>query len=812
MNAVSKFGLVFYAKTDEALSGLARMEKHFSSMEMSLLALQGTADHVFTSIKSSLFGWGKALVDEAGKIESTKSMFQFAFKDLPDKGAEAFDKSVDAGLRMVQTTDEVINAVTGMRRMLGVNLFDPKMEKAMKAVNDQGLQFVDLMGDIAAATNVLGGVEGVQRALSEAMVGQWRGVMMNLKVGKEEIAQWKKAVAGAHDNTERLAKLTPLLFKRFGGAAYAQADTWKFLTAQIGDYKDKLFSTLGKPLMDALKPGLRALNEYMVDPQKGLVSRARIHELNQVVAVFGEMGKKLYALVSVLGQTAKFVIAFIKQHPEVIKWAVGVAALTAGFAGLVTTLIAAKVAVFAIGAAFGSAAAPILLVMGTLTAGAAALATWAVHGQSLADTWHKWGAVAHVVSDILGTMNGKIAKISMENAKAADEKGVLGLAIKIGMWVYRVKEFFVALGGGLKAAKDEIKAAFMPVFNQLVAMSLTFGGSATAGVERWREAGVGLARVIVQLVKGFAWLLDGAVRFGRGFVTGLKIVGAVLYYGVVNPAKHLVGYLDDGWKILQKWFPGLQTTKAHFAEILGIVGAVGVSLLAAKKLAGVFGVDLKGSVMKLLGRGSASDPLTGVQKVFVVNMPGGGLGGGLGGLLGPGGKLPMGGGQGMGLMSKMGLLAVAFEGGWAIGDFIANLKDKNGRSLGEAIGDKIWEMFGPGKDPSKHVDADAARKGVYGAKAASTQRYLDQQNDSSLAAQIARREAGKPLSYQFTQDDFNRALATGPAGQGGQSSNTFTAILNLDGKQIQQVLIKRDELDRMRGQVRPDGVPINLAR
>lgn len=488
---VSKFGLVFDVVGAEA------------------------AVHVFDSISSKLIDFGKDLLDVAGKVESTKTAFMYTFsKALGEAGAQgAFDRATEAGLRMVQTTDDVLNMTSQMQRMAGINIFDPKIDEAFKGLKGAKGDMADLLGDIAALNPY--GTEGVTRAFSEGLAGQWTAFAMRLDLSKEQVNELKKSIGGTTDATEKMVKMLPFLYEKFGGQAAAMANTWKFLTSQLGDIKDKLWSTLGTPMMDALKGPLKSLIDYFVG-DNGLLNKKNITKLEGLKTVFGQIGEMLAKGAKAALGLMTATIEFVSQHPGVLKFVLALAGGVVALGGMVAGVLALKAAFAAL-----TMASPIMILVTALAAGAYLITKWVVGGKDIADTFNKVMLVGKGVAEIITSMAEGTGELNEETAQAASEQGVLGVIVKVGMFAYRAKEFFMSLYDAIVENWEFIEGAFGPGIEALQEIFAMFGGSATADIDNVRGAGGALGTVLAKTAQVIGMAFSGAMIIIKGLIDSI---------------------------------------------------------------------------------------------------------------------------------------------------------------------------------------------------------------------------------------------------------------------------------------------------
>lgn len=595
----TRFGLLFYSDTLSAERGMGLISKQLGNIQTQIAAISELSDKAFSFLASKLAGFGAHLIGTASKMEKTKEQFMFAFKKIGVDAEDAFNKAQEAGLRSVQTTDQVLQGALDMARIGKVNIFDPRATEQVKKALPDVTDLSDVLGDMASINPY--GFQGVARALSEMLSGQWQGARMRLDMGSKQLEEYKQALAGVQNQQEGLIKIAPLLARDFGGAAAAMKDTWSFIAAQLDDVSDKLFGSLGKPMLDRLKPALKELVNFFVG-DNGILLNKNTKMLEGLRNVFAQIGDVLAFVAKEAVNIFKNISSFIMQHPGIVKFAVKVAALTAAFAGLVSVLLAIKASIFVVAAAFGGLTLPFMLLGGVLAAVSFNLLKFWLRAKDLGDVWDRLKTVFGGVAEAIATLNGGVVTLTDKTFKDLEKKGLLNLTLGVVRFAVKAQKLF-----------KDISDAVQSVFNK-----------------------------IVEVV---TWIIEHRSIFEM----------LALGYGIQRATERIKGF--------------------------------------ASGLKGV-----KGSTL-----GDPGGPTT---RVWVVNMPGGGLlgggggagpsiPGGLGGFLGKAGSL------GNLVISNLGNLVMAAEAGYAFGTFLdEKLK----------ISDKVSQFMFDVMNPDAETATDMVKK------------------------------------------------------------------------------------------------------
>jgi len=560
----SRFGILFYADTKQAESGLQRLSGMFSNMHLSLMAMQNISGHAFSAMSDAIIGSVKALVGTAAEMEKTEALFMFAFRDMGEDAHKVFEAAQEAGLRSIQTTKEIIDITKDLKLMGKVNIFDPEMPKLMDSTKTKSLELVDVIGDMASQLQF--GTRSAKFGLMALLNGDWNSAKRHLDPIAGVIKEYKAAMQGAGDQQERLRRIAPLLARDFGGAADAMKSTWEFISMQMTDIGEKLLNTFGKPMMNSLKVSLREFQNFFVGNPDGIILKENIHRLDAMKDVFADMGEKLGFAAVFVKDVALGLFEILRTHPGIIKIVAQFAIAATILTGIIATVIGLKVALMAL-----VYAGPMGAIIAALSLGAFLIGKWAVGGEGIIDTFYKFRIVSIGVMEILSTMSGHTAQLSEETVKLANEKGVLGLIIKIGMFAYRVSRVLDGIKDAIMNNIGIIQTAFMPAWEAVDGILASLGMKATTSSDKWHDAGktigevmtaiaVAIGTVVSALAQITAWIVENkpalmVVAGALGVIVAAKTAtfGAGVYAG-----SKLAPILDKGYgeKVEDAFFGG----------------------------------------------------------------------------------------------------------------------------------------------------------------------------------------------------------------------------------------------------------------
>lgn len=528
---MSRFGILFYTDTNQAERGLNKLSTMFGNMHLSLLAMQHIAGNVFASMSNAIIGSVKALVGEAAEMEKTETLFMFAFRDMGEGARVVFEQAQEAGLRSIQTTKEIIELTKDLKLMGKVNIFDPEMPQLLDSTKQKILPLVDVIGDMA--TQLQFGTRSAKFGLMALLNGDWTSARRHLDPIAGVIKDYKTAMQGAGDQQERLRRIAPLLARDFGGAANVMTSTWEFISSQMTDIGEKLLHTFGKPMMDSLKVSLREFQNFFVGQPDGIILKENIHRLDSLKDAFTDIGEKIGFAAIFVKDVALGLFEILRTHPGIVKFVAQVSLVATLFAGILASVIAIKVALMAL-----VFAGPMGAVIAALGVGAFLIAKWAVSGESVIDTFRKLKIVATGVMEILATMTGHTAELSEETVKFANENGVLGLIVKIGMFAYRVGLFLDGIREGIMSNIGVIQSAFQPAWEAVNRILIRMGFTAGTSADAWKNAGLVVAEVLTAIALGIGGVVSGLASITAWITDNKSAITAVAgALGVIFAAK-----------------------------------------------------------------------------------------------------------------------------------------------------------------------------------------------------------------------------------------------------------------------------------
>jgi hypothetical protein len=185
---------------------------------------------------------------------------------------------------------------------------------------------------------------------------------------------------------------------------------------------------------------------------------------------------------------------------------------------------------------------PVWVVLAAITALSLA---WEANFGGMADKIKQWWSIATLVIQgvvaVFETLNGSVGEIQGKLAEDIEAKGLVGLVTTVGRIVYRIKEFFVGFGAGVRFTFDQIWRQIGPVFGWI--------GSALGQLGRALAQVTGLFGEASAATNPTSWNITGqavgaaAAAFMAGYAAVVAFRSALLVYQGIALAVTAVQWL-----------------------------------------------------------------------------------------------------------------------------------------------------------------------------------------------------------------------------------------------------------------------------
>ena len=451
---------------------------------------------------------------------------------------------IDATKRMGESYEELAKkqkTMKGLDEILGVD----RMKK-------EGPKAITVVGDMLAAMGHLG--TGYQtQAIHEMMVTLETGKIMSKLTFAGlggDLEKFKHMLQKTKEPADRLLAMQEILSKRGAlGLSQASMNTWGGVMSNFKGILDQVSYAILQPgqaggLLAQLTRGAKDLYDTIAEffdkhSEKGAKFLSMLRETFQMVG-----GWMTYAAQKLDG-ALKFVLGFMADHPTLMKFAAGMSFVVAGL------LIATGVFLVA-SAALGGLILAFTVMPELMLAPLAILALFppiigliaaaVLTGIAVWQAWeHDLGGIKTLMEDIklvfaavgeaFDDWHGGMASISEETAKKMEERGLMGVFLKVINIMRQAQMAYEGFVDGfshkweeaspkLERAWARITGTLRQVTNAVESVLVAFGLMARTGqdaVDDATSSGESFGAMIGDVANGIASI----VEFGSKMFTGL---------------------------------------------------------------------------------------------------------------------------------------------------------------------------------------------------------------------------------------------------------------------------------------------------
>lgn len=532
-----------------------------------------------------------AIVDKMAKISNISAL---SFRDLPigvgvmSRGAGTMKQSFDEALitlalvrNTIPTIERASHAATIAMERLGGGRHAKDLQKVVD-VFDKGTgkvrPFLDVIVDLMPKMAKMSDKESIfflQKAFGAEGMAGINAVMQQLTTGitktTGEILKGADAVAWMRKNMKELSEGTAAIMTE------AQMNTFDGQMKLLKANFERLQVVLGEPFMLVLRPLVEGFSKFVTWVKNAFV-----------------------------------------EIPANVKKAIGTFIL---LASTVLTVVGALIAVKAIFVLFGatfsviagvaaSMVVPLAAIAGAIGLAVLMFAALKVHSEQtghgvfgfFADLGRKGYLVFQGLMQLFkeGAFSGAV----MVELNKAENSGVKSFAIKVWLWINRIKNFLVGLVHGFRERVRELEPVFTRLADVLGFVASMFGlnvGAANENRNAWENAGHSgstlgqtLADVAGIIANAMSIALLAGVTVANAISAAWDAVGPVVGTAALimwSAVQLVVGILGGDWDIA--W-------RGAFGLVYGLID-MAISLLGRlykiisffpTRLAGLLGIDL----------------------------------------------------------------------------------------------------------------------------------------------------------------------------------------------------------------------------
>jgi hypothetical protein len=504
------FGMIFGADSRGADRAFASISSSLDRMNRRIDSFSQQMASSFNTLWRSIIHGANSVISKAAEIETSEVMLKFAFRDMSKAAGDAIEQQIqDTGLLTMQTTNEIRDLVTDMKRMSNVNIFDPSVPKLMYQANGEMHEMLNgavLLGDVASGLQF--GTRSARLGIMGLLTDNFASAKKHLDPIASKMDEYKKALVGATTQQEKFARIAPLLARDFGGLSDMQRHTWKYMASQLGDIKEKLTTTFARPFMAALLKPLGELQAYFVGQPNGILLSHNIHKLDGIANAFKRIGERMARAASAAGRLAKRTFEYVQAHPQVVEMAAAIAATATSITGVGAALGSMRMIIRGLIFSFGgllAALGPFSLIAIPLAGIAFMFAKMKVGGSGVIDVFKRLATVFKAAYEGLSNMRNGVAVLSEETMNTLNDKGLTNAAVGLMKFGYRVRAFFIGIYDGFMSMKQYMWDAFKLVGLALDELFETLGLQAHNASGTWKNTGEIIGKVIGGLVTAFAY-------------------------------------------------------------------------------------------------------------------------------------------------------------------------------------------------------------------------------------------------------------------------------------------------------------------
>jgi TP901 family phage tail tape measure protein len=182
----------------------------------------------------------------------------------------------------------------------------------------------------------------------------------------------------------------------------------------------------------------------------------------------------------------------------------------------------------------------------------------------------KLGGVIAAIKEIWSSWDSVNGTFSMSSGLVdkLNKLGILEVAVNIGTWIVRIKEFFIGLVSGVKAAFkfvwSIIKAVLSPILNFLKQIGISFDKT-TSSTKAWGVAGQIAGAILIGILAAITIALGVmAINSLIAFLPMLIVIGLIglAIYAIVLA----VGWVIDAFSSMWDWVSGMVDIGAQIVQ------------------------------------------------------------------------------------------------------------------------------------------------------------------------------------------------------------------------------------------------------
>jgi hypothetical protein len=542
MTATTKSGV----QMDRAMEGMmGSMTRSITSVSFALNDLRFQMAAAAKGVKAVTFDAAAAGIKIAADTEEANTRLGFSLSKINKKYEDVAARIDDVSLKTILTRKDITNMVSDLA-IQKIDAFDQGLEALSFTAEDgskKTISALEVLNDAVAFSgkNSKRVLLSVKEAVSEQKIRPGRFLADDLNLSRKELDKWNAAIKSAGSNQDVFNTLLGMMAERVGGTSDAIKGTLNFMLKQFDDFRDKLATEVFGPSVKEVTSFLREVGDAILNLVKSGDLKGIAEAMRVVTAGF--MGLARGALLAVKAMT-KFVAAF----PEVIALFFAAATAVIGFTGAlvvlaamaapllalisILTLVAAAASVVSgVGLAIAGSLALVGGVVATVVAGLAGLGSILLldtfKAKGFMDMWERIKIVMSAVVEGVKNMEDGVTHLSLDTAKALDDRGLLGLVKNLLHWWDGLGVAFKSFQEQWKTFGPQFKQAFQPALEAAIRFAENLGidtnSGITKGMTEFQAAGVKAANALAGAFIKFLNVLEKIITLMDLVRVGLDI-------------------------------------------------------------------------------------------------------------------------------------------------------------------------------------------------------------------------------------------------------------------------------------------------
>lgn len=438
-------------------------------------------------------------------------------------------------------------AIMNFNRFL-TKLDDDKLKRLGLTMND----IVDSAGNMRSAPKVLATIMDSVKGMGNFQKTHVLGDLFGPR-GMKTIAAFNAAAEDGFDFTNYIDKL-----ENSSGSAQRIAnqmlDNLKGDLTILGSVWETTLIKIGNSAESAFRPIVQGITKLISG--LGKISQSKVGQwMIKLGLIVGGLtlsfGLLRFAIAAVKLPAAQAALAFEAMGKSQIAATFASKGLVRGLMAVTKAAIASLAATWPfllIGAAL---AGIIILVKKSLSSFNAVMEGTAEPAKGFLGFMQKLGGILKAVGQIWKSANSEGFTMSEQLAGTLERMGILKFAIRVGVFITRLKMFFIGIGQGVKAAWNAIRPVFKLIGDGIKAMGKIFNKFGlstkenTKNINEWVKTGkiVGIV-IMATLVPAFASLAISVIAATWPI---LAIIAAIA--GIIAIIKN--------WSKISEWFKNI---------------------------------------------------------------------------------------------------------------------------------------------------------------------------------------------------------------------------------------------------------------